>query len=351
MAATKRKPRSGGRKRSRSGFRRLALLTAFALAGASALTCAISVWFVHHPRTWLEGKRAAWPGILYQPLSAIGNSVGDLTDALALTGHDVVYEYDEEAPSGAVLFAGLPRRIGSPAPNDIVVLDRGEFKIGWSPTLRHPVWCAYHVKAETSHGFEGKRPNFRRDTSAGKAPKPGEYSSSGYDRGHLAPNYAIMTRYGESAQRKTFLTSNIAPQSPALNRTVWRNLEHRIAEFWTARYGEIWVVVGCYSAVDANEVIAGTGIDVPENFYMVIAAQEGLDIRVLAVDVPQSVDWHDYAARYLTTIDRLEEKTGLDFLCELPEFIQSPLESDLPSRLWPIRVRDLFKLLALRYDN
>jgi len=50
------------------------------------------------------------------------------------------------------------------------------------------------------------------------------------------------------------------------------------------------------------------------------------------------------------TIDELEERTGLDFLPELPEFIQSPLESELPSRLWPIRPRDLFSLILMRYN-
>ena len=48
------------------------------------------------------------------------------------------------------------------------------------------------------------------------------------------------------------------------------------------------------------------------------------------------------------SIDELEEMTGLDFLPDLPEFIQNPLEAELPSRLWPIRKRDIFKKLAVR---
>ena len=43
----------------------------------------------------------------------------------------------------------------------------------------------------------------------------------------------------------------------------------------------------------------------------------------------------------------LEEMTGLDFNPELPGFIQRPLESELPSRLWPVRVRDIFRLVSL----
>ena len=50
------------------------------------------------------------------------------------------------------------------------------------------------------------------------------------------------------------------------------------------------------------------------------------------------------------TIGELEEKTGLDFLSELPKFIQRPLESDRPTRLWPIRLRDIFKLISLRCE-
>ena len=81
-----------------------------------------------------------------------------------------------------------------------------------------------------------------------------------------------------------------------------------------------------------------------------MVAQEGLDIRAFAVLIPQGVPYGAYAARYLVSIDELEEKTGFDFLPDLPEFIQAPLESELPSRLWPIRLRDVFSLIRLRYS-
>jgi len=309
----------------------------------------VAVWFVHHPKSWIDRMCERYPRFITAPLLCVGSSIGDITDALDWTGHDAVYEYDTEAPSGSILFAGIPRHIAQPAPNDIVVLDRGEFQVGWSPKLRHPVWCAYHVTKEARHEA-GKRPNFSRDKSVASAPAPSSYERSGYDRGHMAPNYAIVTRYGEAMQKLTFLMTNISPQSPSLNRGVWRNLEHRIADLWTARYGEIWVIVGCISSPAGRETVSGTDIDVPEEYYQLVVAQDGLDIRALAVLIPQSVPYGAYAARYLLTIDELEERTGLDFLPELPEFIQSPLESELPSRLWPIRPRDLFSLILMRYN-
>jgi len=165
----------------------------------------------------------------------------------------------------------------------------------------------------------------------------------------MVPNYAIVTRYGEQAQRQTFMMTNISPQAPALNRGVWRDVEHRIADLWTARYGEIWVIVGSIPAGSNGETISGTNIDVPRAYYQVIMAQDGMDVRALAVLFNQDVDWKEWAARHLVTIDELERLTGLDFNPELPSFIQEPLEADLPSRLWPIRPIDIFKQVALRF--
>ena len=341
--------KSSGKKSKgkRTKSRRISLKLGFFLLVFLALWGVVSVWFVHHPRAWLREQRASLPPFVTTPLFRMGNPLGDLTDGLGWTGHDAVYEYDTEAPKGQVLFAGAPKRISDPAPADIRILKRGEFLVGWSDQLRHPVWCAYHVRKDALHEAL-KRPNFSKDRSLVRCPAPADYAKSGYDRGHMVPNYAMVTRYGDAEQRKTFLMSNIAPQTPALNRGVWRDVEHRIAELWTARYGEIWVIVGSISS--GGETISGTDIDVPSQYYQLVIAQEGMDVRALAVLFDQQVSWNEYAAANIVTIDELEELTGLDFNPELPSFIQTPLEADRPTRLWPIRFVDLFRLFALRFQ-
>ena len=342
------KGRRGKKKKGGSRLRRIALWCGLALVLAYTLFATAAIWFVHHPKAWLDEREASWPGFLTASLDWVGNGLGDITDGIGLTGHDVVHEYDEEAPHGSVLFAGEPRRTNGIQPKDIVVLDRGEFVVGWSPSLRRPVWCAYHVVPDATHQ-PGKRPNFTKDKEAANAPAPSAYERSGYDRGHMVPNHAIETRYGAEAQKKTFLTSNIAPQSAALNRGVWRNLEHRIADLWTARYGEIWVIVGTIPSA-RGETVSGSSIDVPDQYYQLVVAQEGLDVRALAVLLDQNVSWREWAARNIVSIDELEERSGLDFLPDLPSFIQEPLESEHPTRLWPVRFADIFKLFLLHFD-
>ena len=340
---------SGRRKKGKRGAsRRLALKAGIAASVLVACWAVAGSWFVHHSPRWIESRRSSLPFFVTAPLMWIGNPVADVTDALGLTGHDAVYEYDIEAPSGSVAFAGYPKRTGAPAPDDIVVLDRGCFAVGWSPKLRHPVWVAYHVPADARYSID-TRPGFTKDKNAVNSPPGASYGRSGYDRGHMAPNHAIASRFGEDAQKQTFLMSNIAPQTPELNRGVWRNLEHRIADFWPAKYGEIWVVVGCIPNRN-GETISGTDIEVPERFFQVVVAQEGLDVRAFAVVFDQTVTWWEWAARSLVSIDELEEMAGLDFLPDLPEFIQNPLEAERATRLWPVRLSDIFSLYLLRFD-
>lgn len=304
-----------------------------------------ALWFVHHPRAWLEAQCASWPRLVTAPLLWMGEPLGDITDAVGLTGEDAVQTTDRPAPSDSVLFAGLPVRRSSPAPKDIVVLDKGEFKVGWSPSLRHPVWVAYHVPA-VAISEAGKRPGFKQDKDAANSPTAAHYAKTGYDRGHMAPNYAIATRFGREAQNRTFLMSNVTPQTPRLNRGVWRDIEHRIAELWTHRWGEIWVIVGCIS--NEPRKLADTDIDIPTRFYQVVVAQNGNEIRAMAMLVEQNVPWKAWPTRYLVSIDELEELTGFDFLADLEDGTEDALEAQLPSRLWPICFGDLLDLVRLR---
>ena len=75
-----------------------------------------------------------------------------------------------------------------------------------------------------------------------------------------------------------------------------------------------------------------------------------MDVRALAVLFDQHSPWDEWAARNLVTIKELEQLTGLDFNPDLPSFIQEPLESDLPTRLWPIRFADILRLISLRFN-
>ena len=314
----------------------LAVIALLSLAGG---------WFVSHPWSWLADKCDDWPRFVTAPLFYFGDRTIMLTDGLGWTGHDAVYDFDEPAPNGSVFFAGAPVRTGAPAPADVRVVERGDFVVGWSPSLKHPLWVAYHVPAEKAYEA-GKRPGFRADPAVPDTPAATAYKGSGYDRGHMAPNYAIATRFGTEAQKKTFYTSNVAPQKPSLNRGPWREIEHRIADLWTAKYGEIWVIVGCVPGDEEDRLPSGVGV--PKAFWQVIVAQTADGVRALAVYMPRDIPFSAFPVHNIVTIDELERRTGLDFFPDMPDFLQKPLEADLPTRLWPVRAIDILRLIAIR---
>ena len=336
----------GGKKRKASPLRRIFRRAALSVVAAYLLLSAAGGWYVSHPWQWISDKREDWPRLVTRPLEYFGDRAVMLTDGLGITGQDAVYDFDDPRPSGSVFFAGAPVRTGFPAANDVRTVDYGEFVAGWSPSLKHPMWVAYRVPAKKA--FEaGKRPPFRADPSVPESPAATAYKGSGFDRGHMAPNYAIATRFGAEAQKRTFYMSNISPQKPALNRGPWREIEHRIAELWTAKYGEIWVIAGCVPGDPEDRL--PSGVDVPKAFWQVIVALAEDGVRALALYMPRDIPYSAFPVHNIVSIDELERRTGLDFLADLPNFLERPLEAHLPTRLWPVRFLDVFKLIGLRF--
>ena len=325
-----------------SPLRLAARLVPLAVVSVVLVLCAVGDFYVHHPADWLQDHRS----FISAPLEWFGDRTAFLTDALGWTGHDCVYETDDPIPEGEILFSGEPVRSAPPAPKDLVTLNRGDFLVGWSPSLRHPVWAAYHVPSKLR--FEaGKRPAYTKDRSVESSPLPADYAHAGYDRGHMVPNFAIATRFGQDAQKKTFQMTNIAPQSPGLNRGPWREMEHRIAEFWTQKYGEMWVIVG---AIPGTQTLpAAKNVSVPAQFYMVVVGQTSEGVRALAVLLDQNAKRGDFPVHNIVTIDELEKLSGLEFFPDMPKFLKTPLKLDRPTRLWPVRFRDLVKLILTRF--
>jgi endonuclease G len=226
-------------------------------------------------------------------------------------------------------YGGLPVDVSYPG--DLLILENTGFVVGYDEERNNPAWVAYRV-FEMDALESKKRPSgFRVDSRTESAVSHDDYTHSGYDRGHLAPNYAIVTRYGREAQLETFLMSNIVPQDPDLNRGPWRVLEETISGYGQA-YEEVWVVTG--PIYDAEAEYIGPLIEVPDAFYKIVIdeAEEGL--RILAFNFPQEVGRRADPEEFLTTVDAIEELVGLDFLSGLPDDLEERLESTGATQLW-----------------
>jgi endonuclease G len=208
------------------------------------------------------------------------------------------------------------------------------YTVGYDESLPSPRWSSYRVFPYRDVRLE--RPStFQADPRTSARVTTSEFVRSGYDRGHLAPNYAISVCYGEEAQKETFLLSNIVPQLHALNAGLWKDLEQRIVRRYVERYGTVWVQVGpVFKAAPAKQV---GRIPVPDAFWMVISeyAEDQRGLRAIAYLVPHEETWRDHElTRYVVSIRHVETLTGLDFFPKLPKATQDRLESTPAPRAW-----------------
>lgn len=228
-------------------------------------------------------------------------------------------------------FAGLPEDVSYPG--NLRLLKRRGYYVGYDESRRNPAWVAYSVT--THHSESGKRPSrFTTDTDTKTRVTHDDYTGSGYDRGHMAPNYGIGVTYGYEAQKETFLMSNIIPQTPALNRGIWKDLEQTVANDYAPEDAQIWVITGPVYYSEKPQALP-SGVAIPDACFKILADQtDDGAIRTLSFIIPQDVPDNARAEDYLVTIDAVESATGLDFFEDLPDNVEDPLEKVKSKRVW-----------------
>lgn len=195
-----------------------------------------------------------------------------------------------------------------------------------------PDWVAYELTREEANGKEKRSNKFTVDpTIKGRSATNADYKNSGYDRGHMAP--AADMGWGEDIMRESFYFTNICPQSPSLNRGVWKELEEQIRRL-AIRDSAIWVVTGPVSdsvvkRIGPNKVV------VPKYFYKIILSPYKKNIKGVGfVFENKEYNKRDLFIKYAVTIDSVESLTKLDFFPALPDDIEEDIESVIDTKYW-----------------
>ncbi len=125
-----------------------------------------------------------------------------------------------------VVYEGVPINAFPEFP--ITVLDKGHFVVGYAEDFLNPAWVFYRIgRAVDFRSFP--RPGFRVDNDTEARVSTQDYTDSGFDRGHMAPNFAMGSRFGAAGAKDTFIMSNVVPQFHSLNDGQWGDLEEWIA--------------------------------------------------------------------------------------------------------------------------
>ncbi|WAM47569.1 DNA/RNA non-specific endonuclease [Vreelandella venusta] len=249
-----------------------------------------------------------------------------------------LWEFQERQHQNDYTWMGVPTWDGFQLTTFHRVLRNDGFLAGWSDVRVNPLWVSYQVEAVPDDTRIGPRPNFKADWRTLWPIGTDSYSGSGYDRGHLAPNYAIAAVHGRNAQVDTFLMSNMTPQRPNLNRQLWQRLEESVMDHFAPRFDRLQVITGpIFPEHFMDNAFNRVGfVEVPEAFYKIIVVPNEEAPLALAFIMPQDVRGNESLADYLVTIDEIESRTGLNFFPDLAAEREAVLEGQLRTQGWAL---------------
>lgn len=244
------------------------------------------------------------------------------------------------------LFAGRP--IPTATATNEHMIHQLEWITWYDDDLRVPLWVAYKLtRADLRSNLE-RQDCFRKDPRLNNAQTSecDDYNEPTFDQGHMVPS-ADMTR-GRFAMTNTFIFSNMCPQHDRFNRGVWARLEDDVRR-WAVLLGHVYVITG--AVFDRNgdgnrdpdrnvaRISPTNRVAVPTHFYKIILHVQPkvqiYSITILLPHVDRSVGpTAPYLSRHITSIDHVEQLTGINFFPQLPNNVENAIEAFQAPRLW-----------------
>jgi len=149
------------------------------------------------------------------------------------------------------------------------IIDKVFLEICYDYSLKVAKSVAYILEGDLVNELNiQERPSFYQEESIDKPyrAKSSDYTHSGYDRGHLAPDAAFD--WSQESLDATYSLANIIPQVPEVNRYMWVKVE-AYARDKAIDFGEI-TVVNVVKYGDNNLHIGEDNITVSIGYYKIL---------------------------------------------------------------------------------
>jgi endonuclease G len=217
-----------------------------------------------------------------------------------------------------------------PSTNRGYLIQHTYFTLSYSETNRQAEWVAYALTPASINGTQDRTDDFRIDPKVkGNPVGSGDYSGSGYDRGHLCP--AGDMKLNLSSMSESFYMSNMSPQDPSFNRGIWETLESRVRT-WALEKNGVYVVTGPILKNICGSIKNGT-ISVPCSYYKIVFNDNGTEKIAIAL-ILNNQGSSSTLKSFVTSIDNIESLTGIDFFSSLSDDIENKLESSANTSSW-----------------
>lgn len=171
-----------------------------------------------------------------------------------------------------------------------------------------PLWTVYTLTPERAMGCGKRSDAFQPDQSLprGERAELADYRQSGYDTGHMV-NSADML-WSITAERESFILSNMSPQLANVNRGAWKTLETAIRG-WTQQTGDTYTIYSgnIYDILTAK-TIGRNAVVVPTSLWKVIVSHRTTE--AWAFLFPNTIGISTDLRSFQLSVLELEQKLG-----------------------------------------
>ena len=132
--------------------------------------------------------------------------------------------------------------------------------------------------------------------------------------------------WSDAAIRSTFLLSNAVPQRQTVNGGKWRQLEAAVREI-AAASDAVYIFSGPIFGGSELESIGAGEVAVPTHTFKVVLAVAGGRKTMCAAILPNGSTGRRPLNDFITTVEEVERRTGLDFFSALEDGEERRLEA------------------------
>lgn len=212
------------------------------------------------------------------------------------------------------------------------------YSLEWDGTKRANRWTCYEFSAATPDNEVGRNDNFTGDPAIPTQYQTTRSDFSGYSRGHLC---ASSDRQSSKEQnRQTFYYSNMQPQYQSHNGGQWNRLETKVQAWGNDRsFCDTLYVVKAATIDNESQILSYQAsnhqVPVPKYFYMCLLGVKNGKYKAIGfwTEHVNQAEKYDYA-HYAKSIKEIEQLTGIDFFCNLPDDIEQEVESSYNLSDW-----------------
>lgn len=225
---------------------------------------------------------------------------------------------------------GIPEAASANDPAHALLV-KSQYVVSFDSTKQNPRWTSWEVTKKWI-GDSGRSSSWVLDTTlpAGmKQASNADYTSSGFQRGHLCPSADRTITVADN--KATFVFTNAVPQTQQSNIGPWADAER--TERSLADAGRhVFVIAG--SLHEGEHRTIGDDVWVPSSMWKVIVVMDGASpkptevtaqTRVISIEVPNTTTATGSYKSYKTTLADLETKTGMTFLSDVDPAVHDAL--------------------------